>query len=52
MAVAARRHWRPRGLTKQCKRFRDNEVPLQLHALDDNFATFLRCIELPEKMAD
>ncbi len=35
-----------------CKRFRDNEVRLQLHALACNLATFLRCIELPEKMAD
>ncbi len=35
-----------------CKRFRDNEVRLQLHALACNMATFLRCIELPEAMAD
>ena len=35
-----------------CKRFRDNEVRLQLHALAYNMATFLRCIELPEAMAD
>jgi hypothetical protein len=35
-----------------CKRFRDNEVRLQLHALAYNLATFLRCIELPESMAD
>ncbi len=35
-----------------CKRFRDNEVRLQLHALAYNQATFLRCIELPEEMAD
>jgi hypothetical protein len=35
-----------------CKRFRDNEVRLQLHALAYNLATFLRCIELPEVMAD
>ncbi|MEY4890962.1 MAG: hypothetical protein RIQ75_2092 [Pseudomonadota bacterium] len=34
-----------------CKRFRDNEVRLQLHALAYNLATFLRCIELPEEMA-
>jgi len=34
-----------------CKRFRDNEVRLQLHALAYNMATFLRCIELPEEMA-
>ena len=32
-----------------CKRFRDNEVRLQLHALTYNLATFLRCIELPEE---
>ena len=35
-----------------CKRFRDNEVRLHLHALAYNLATFLRCIELPEAMAD
>jgi hypothetical protein len=35
-----------------CKRFRDNEVRLQLHSLAYNLATFLRCIELPEAMAD
>ena len=33
-----------------CKRFRDNEV--RLHALAYNLANFLRCIELPEAMAD
>ena len=33
-------------------KFRDNEVRLQLHALAYNLATFLRCIELPEVMAD
>src|SRR3546814_9924240 len=32
--------------------FRHNEVRLQLHALAYNLATFLRCIELPEAMAD
>jgi len=35
-----------------CKRFRDNEVRLQLHALAYNLATFLCCIDLPEAMAD
>jgi hypothetical protein len=35
-----------------CRRFRDNAVRLQLHALAFNLATFLRCIELPEAMAD
>ena len=35
-----------------CRRFRDNEVRLHLHALAYNLATFLRCIELPEAMAD
>ena len=35
-----------------CRKFRDNEVQLQLHALAYNPATFLRCIELPEAMAD
>ena len=34
-----------------CKRFRDNEVRLQLHAPACNLATFLRCIERPEAMA-
>jgi hypothetical protein len=41
-------HWTRRS----CRRFRDNEVRLQLHALAYNLATFLRCIELPEAMAD
>lgn len=35
-----------------CKNFRDNEARLQLHALSYNLATFLRCIKLPEAMAD
>jgi hypothetical protein len=35
-----------------CRRFRDNEVRLQLHTLAYNLATFLRCIDLPEEMAD
>jgi len=35
-----------------CRKFRDNEVRLQLHALAYNLATFLRCIALPEAMAD
>ena len=35
-----------------CRKFRDNEVRLQLHALAYNLATFLRRIELPEAMAD
>jgi hypothetical protein len=35
-----------------CRRFRDNEVRLHLHALAYNLATFLRCVELPEAMAD
>ena len=35
-----------------CRKFRDNEVRLQLHALTYNLAAFLRCIELPKAMAD
>ena len=35
-----------------CRRFRDYEVRLQLHALAYNLTTFLRCIELPETMTD
>lgn len=35
-----------------CRRFRDNEVRLHLHALAYNLATFLRGIKLPETMAD
>ena len=35
-----------------CRKFRDNEVRLQLHGLAYNLATFLRFIELPEAMAD
>lgn len=55
------RHYRPGGCSSggdngwtrlSCKRFRDNEVRLQLHALAYNFATFLRCIDLPEAMAN
>lgn len=40
-----------RGTRLSCRKFRDNEVRLQLHALAYNLATFLRCIELPEAMA-
>ena len=35
-----------------CRKFRDNEVRLQQHALAYNLASFLRCIKLPEAMAD
>ena len=35
-----------------CTRCAANAVRLQLHALAYNLATFLRCIELPEAMAD
>jgi hypothetical protein len=35
-----------------CRKFRDNEVRLQLHAPAYNLASFLRCIDLPEAMAD
>ncbi len=35
-----------------CRRFRDNGVRLQLHALACNLATFLPCIALPRAMAD
>ena len=35
-----------------CKRYRDNKVRLQLHALAYNLATLLRCIELTKAMAD
>ncbi len=35
-----------------CKRFRDNEVRLQLHSLAHKLAAFLRCIELPGAIAD
>ena len=35
-----------------CKRFDDDDVRLQLHALAYNLATFLRCIELPKAMVD
>ena len=40
-----------RWTRQSCKRFRDNEVRLQLQ-LAYNLATFLRCIELPQAMAD
>jgi hypothetical protein len=35
-----------------CKRFCDNEVRLQLHALADNLGVFLRGVDLPEESAD
>ncbi len=35
-----------------CRRLPDNKVRLQLHALAHNLATLLRCIEMPEEMAD
>lgn len=35
-----------------CKRFRDNEVRLQLHALAYNLVSFLKRADLPEKIAD
>ena len=35
-----------------CRRFCDNEVRQQLHALACNRASFLRSIDLPEAMAD
>jgi len=35
-----------------CKRFCDNEVRLQLHALAYNLGVFLQGLELPEEMAD
>ena len=41
-----------RWTRRSCKKFRDNEARLQLHALAYNLATFLRCIKLPEAMAD
>ena len=41
-------HW----MRLLCRRFRHNEVRLQLHAPAYNLATFLRCIDLPEAMAD
>jgi hypothetical protein len=35
-----------------CKRFRDNEVRLQLHALAYNLGSFLKRANLPEEVAD
>ena len=35
-----------------CKRFRDNEVRLQLHALAYNLGNFLKRAKLPEEVAD
>ena len=35
-----------------CRKFRDNEVRPQLHALAYDLANFLRGIALPEEMAD
>ena len=39
-------------LRLSCRKFRDNEVRPRLHALAYNLATFKRCIELPEALAD
>jgi hypothetical protein len=35
-----------------CRKFCTNDARLQLPALAHNLATFLRCIDLPEAMAD
>lgn len=35
-----------------CKRFRDNEFRLQLHALAYNFGSFLQRTDLPEDVTD
>ena len=35
-----------------CKRFSDNEVRLQLHALAYNLGVFLQGVDLPEEVAD
>jgi hypothetical protein len=35
-----------------CRRLRDNEVRFKLQALAYDLATFLRCIKLPEAMAE
>ena len=35
-----------------CKRFHDNEVRLQLHALAYNLGSFLQRADLPEEIAD
>ena len=37
---------------RQIKRFRDNEVRLQLHALAYNLGSFLQRADLPEEVAD
>jgi hypothetical protein len=51
-AELRRREYAFRWTRLSCKRFRGNEVRLQLHALACNLATFLRCNELLEAMAD
>lgn len=35
-----------------CRKFSENKMRLQLHALTYNLATFLLCIKLPKAMAD
>ena len=40
------------GTRLSCKRFRDNEVRLQLQALAYKLGNFLRRAELPEDVAD
>lgn len=41
-----------RWTRRSCKKFRDNEVELQLRAFTYNLAKFMRYIELPMEMAD
>lgn len=41
-----------RWMRLSCRRFHENEVRLQLHAVVYKLATFMRCIELHETMAD
>jgi hypothetical protein len=47
-AAIALFHW----TRLSCRRFRDDEGRLHLHAQAYNLATYRRCIELPEAMAD
>ena len=47
------RAWKRSNWTRlSCKRFRDNEVRLQLHALAYNLGSFLQRADLPEEVAD
>ncbi len=40
----------PMGARLSCRKFRNNEVRLQLHALAYNLANFMRTLALPKEV--